>query len=339
MLFPLLCMGQETIQIGTGENNVYKIPFNGLYDYSHEMFIYTESELGGNAKEIYEIGYYLEGYTQGYQINDITIKLAHTTDNSFSSNTRVDLSGINYSELTTCLDDYDLTIDENGWIKFTFSTFFQYKGSGNLLVIVENRDGTWSPGFGYTQCSFDNSSYRSWMKYQDDSYPSGSGSGERNKNRPNLKLTYSINNPLPINLLTFEGKLLSGIDDIVKLKWETATEQNNDFFTLSRSIDGIIWENIASISGAGNSNEKTHYQYIDRSVPKKSKEHIYYKLSQTDFNGQSEQFPPIAIILNKKTKGNIISKTNLMGQTVSKSKKGFIIEKRDNGEIVKVFIH
>lgn len=109
------------------------------------------------------------------------------------------------------------------------------------------------------------------MKYQDNSYPSGSGSGERNKNRPNLKLTYSINNPLPVNLLNFEGELLSGIDDIVKLKWETATEQNNDFFTLNRSIDGIVWENIASISGAGNSNEISRYQYIDRSVPKNQK--------------------------------------------------------------------
>ena len=336
LLVPVFLFSQQTMQIGFGENNTYKIPFNGLYDYSHEMFIYTESEIGLGAKEIFEFSFYLEGYNQGYQFNDITIKVAHTSNDQFDNSVKVDLSGLVYSDLTTCVLNRDVVITENGWFKLGFDTSFEYKGSGNLLVIVENRDGTWSPGFGYTQCTYDNSSYRSWIKFQDNDYPEGYGT--RSKERPNLIYNYFNNNPLPINLLSFEADFIgSTLTSDVLLKWETASESNNDYYTLYRSIDGVYWEIIASINGAGSSTERLSYQFLDRSVGFSEIHPVfYYKLSQTDFDGNSEEFDPIAVRLKSMSK-KIISKTNIIGQEVKENKKGLIIEVYEGGQTSKTF--
>ena len=87
-------------------------------------------------------------------------------------------------------------------------------------------------------------------------------------------------NTLPIELLSFEANL---IDGITYLNWMTATETNNDFFTIERSQDGNRFEEIIIINGAGNSNEKLYYKATDSTpLPGMS----YYRLKQTDFDGK-----------------------------------------------------
>jgi len=90
---------------------------------------------------------------------------------------------------------------------------------------------------------------------------------------------------LPIELIYF------GIEDDI-LKWITATEINNDFFTLYRSIDGINFIPIYYTNGAGNNNSILEYTYIDNFNYSGL---IYYKLSQTDYNGESTFSKIIAI--------------------------------------------
>lgn len=87
---------------------------------------------------------------------------------------------------------------------------------------------------------------------------------------------------LPVELLSFTGQL---VKDAVHLKWETATELNNDFFTLERSIDGVNFEAINRVAGGGTSVAAQQYQYIDRN-PENGVN--YYRLSQTDFDGSTE---------------------------------------------------
>src|SRR5690606_33941338 len=48
--------------------------------------------------------------------------------------------------------------------------------------------------------------------------------------------------PLPIELYSFTGK---NADRFNKLTWETASEKNNDYFELERSVDGEVWETVA----------------------------------------------------------------------------------------------
>ncbi len=88
--------------------------------------------------------------------------------------------------------------------------------------------------------------------------------------------------PLPVELLNFTATYNDGKVDLV---WETASELNNDFFTIYRSTNGTEWEPVSTIDGAGNSNSINTY-FIHDYKPLLGKS--YYKLKQTDFNGEYE---------------------------------------------------
>lgn len=85
--------------------------------------------------------------------------------------------------------------------------------------------------------------------------------------------------PLPISLLNFDA---TPILDAVKLEWTTLTETNNDYFTIERTKDGVSFETIAKIYGAGNSNTLLNYSLYDE---KPYTGLSYYRLTQTDFDG------------------------------------------------------
>lgn len=85
---------------------------------------------------------------------------------------------------------------------------------------------------------------------------------------------------LPIELVSFNA---TRDDDIVYLTWLTATEINNDYFTIERSDDGVDFFKIGTLAGAGNSNEMLSYNFIDNSPLEST---AYYRVKQTDFDGQ-----------------------------------------------------
>ncbi len=88
-------------------------------------------------------------------------------------------------------------------------------------------------------------------------------------------------NPLPIVLTSFIAKENYKNHSVV-LSWITQTEINNDFFTIERSADGFNWEEVKRLKGAGNSNTSITYNEVDE-VPLSGIS--YYRLKQTDFNG------------------------------------------------------
>jgi len=88
---------------------------------------------------------------------------------------------------------------------------------------------------------------------------------------------------LPVELISFKGKL---INNEVKLQWSTATEKNNNYFTIERSLDGYNFEEVVEVRGAGNSLSQLNYQEMDRNPVYGAVN--YYRLKQTDFNGDFE---------------------------------------------------
>jgi hypothetical protein len=86
---------------------------------------------------------------------------------------------------------------------------------------------------------------------------------------------------LPIELKQFRAKL-HGKE--VQLNWITATEVNNDFFTIERSSDGENFEPILTVKGAGNSSTDRSYEATD---PDPLSGTSYYRLRQTDYDGKS----------------------------------------------------
>lgn len=101
-------------------------------------------------------------------------------------------------------------------------------------------------------------------------------------------------NPLPIELIRFDG-FNDGDRNI--LQWSTATETNNDYFTLKRSVDGIHFESIARLPGAGTSTTLRNYEYADNNPLTGIN---YYMLMQTDFDGASSNSETIAIKVKAK---------------------------------------
>lgn len=87
--------------------------------------------------------------------------------------------------------------------------------------------------------------------------------------------------PLPIELLSFTGTAEA---DFNHLEWSTATETNNDYFTLERSTDGITFNEVGRVVGSGTTSQLHNYSFNDMEPGEGVN---YYRLKQTDFNGLS----------------------------------------------------
>ncbi len=98
---------------------------------------------------------------------------------------------------------------------------------------------------------------------------------------------------LPISLVKFEAEKLA---EKVKLQWITATEINNQKFIIEKSNNGKDFTYLSEMKGAGNSKELNTYELIDS---KPFAGTSYYRLTQIDFDGTSEQFEPVAINMKK----------------------------------------
>lgn len=90
--------------------------------------------------------------------------------------------------------------------------------------------------------------------------------------------------PLPVELMYWKAETHK---EQVLLRWATATEINNDFFTIEKSKDSEDWSVLVQMNGAGNSNEPMYYDFLD---DKPFSGVVYYRLSQTDYDGTMEIF-------------------------------------------------
>lgn len=94
---------------------------------------------------------------------------------------------------------------------------------------------------------------------------------------------------LPIELTQFTAYPQ---ENEVTIYWQTASEENNHYFTIERSIDGLNFEIIGTVMGAGNSQTTLNYNYTDASPLSGT---TYYRLQQTDFDGKFEIFNMVSV--------------------------------------------
>jgi hypothetical protein len=107
-------------------------------------------------------------------------------------------------------------------------------------------------------------------------------------------------NPLPIELLKFEA---FPINKSVILNWQTATEKNNRYFTVERSSEGVLFEEVAVVEAFGNSNELRNYEIVDQTPYENVS---YYRLKQTDADGTNKTFKVIAVDITPKNSFEIL---------------------------------
>ena len=86
---------------------------------------------------------------------------------------------------------------------------------------------------------------------------------------------------MPIELVYFEA-YHSG--EQVYFKWQTASELNNDYFTIECSTDAEDFESLATVQGSGTTNYTVDYDYQYRLNYVGT---MYYRLKQTDYDGSS----------------------------------------------------
>ncbi|MFT7099725.1 MAG: hypothetical protein ACJA19_000224 [Bacteroidia bacterium] len=97
---------------------------------------------------------------------------------------------------------------------------------------------------------------------------------------------------LPVRLLSFTAEINNGH---VQLNWVTASEINNDYFTIQHSTDGVIFTSVNKIRGAGNSMHTLNYSSIHHPTIDGIS---YYRLKQTDYDGQTSYSKIVAVDFN-----------------------------------------
>ena len=145
----------------------------------------------------------------------------------------------------------------------------------------------------------------------------------------NFELYEIVNVSLPVEMLYFEG---IGYETTNLLKWATASEQNSNYFSIERSVDGYDWREVGKKESAGNSNEMIEYSYVDLFT---NNSVVYYRLQQYDFDGQYKTYGPI-VISNYQTDKKIVKYVNLLGQEVDVDSKGVIVEIYEDGTMRKI---
>lgn len=92
-----------------------------------------------------------------------------------------------------------------------------------------------------------------------------------------------VSNPLPVQLTNFQARP-NQEDNSVLVSWETASEQNSDYFAVERSTNGVDFETVGTVKAVGNSDAANYYQFVDQ-------EPImgmgYYRLKQVDTDNGS----------------------------------------------------
>lgn len=116
----------------------------------------------------------------------------------------------------------------------------------------------------------------------------------------NIEL-WQITQPLPIEFVSFDGNLDS-------LWWESASEFNNDYYTISHSLDGYTFKDVEYVNGFVYSIEPKRYSI------KNTEGQGYFKLSQTDKDGTKTELD--IIFIQEQKQRILISIVNMLGQEV-----------------------
>ncbi|MEM7370961.1 MAG: T9SS type A sorting domain-containing protein [Bacteroidota bacterium] len=166
----------------------------------------------------------------------------------------------------------DLKIDGSG---IPYVAFRDFGYTNNAVVMYfDNGTSTWvnygNPGFSAGLCSDVNleiaSSGRQFVAYKD-------------LTTSNRATVNDIVSAFPVEFDKFEGVVKNGYNE---LSWSTASELNNDYFVLEKSQDGVEFQAVNQIDGAGTSQASLNYTTRDYTpFPKLT----FYRLKQVDFNG------------------------------------------------------
>mgnify|MGYP002335974278 CR=1 FL=1 len=111
------------------------------------------------------------------------------------------------------------------------------------------------------------------------------------------KISFCITEPLPVTWLSVNA--LKNDDGGVNVNWATATEINNDYFSVEKSSDNRNFSEIGQVKGGGNKNSISKYMFEDSNPGMGT---LYYRIKQTDYDGEFAYSAVVSV-----TPGKLIS--------------------------------
>ena len=125
------------VEIGSGTATNNALPSNSFFNYGFSQQIYTAEEIGLDGV-IESIAFYNAGSTK---TRNYTMYLIETDSTSFASNTA-------WFTVTAADQVFtgDVTMTAGQWNAITLTTPFNYSGTKNLVVIMDDNTGSYSSG-------------------------------------------------------------------------------------------------------------------------------------------------------------------------------------------------
>jgi len=158
------------------------------------------------------------------------------------------------------------------------------------------------------------------------------GAGNNIPNLDNFVLSTFACSPLtvlPVELVSFTGQ---NEGDANNLKWTTASEVNNNFFTIQKSDDAQSWADLQTVKATGNSNASVSYQVTDNTLRSGI---VYYRLTQTDLSGETKALAIVAIDNGDQKLATVVRMTDLLGHTVDESFEGPKLVYYSDGKVIR----
>ncbi|NMD15443.1 MAG: carboxypeptidase regulatory-like domain-containing protein, partial [Bacteroidales bacterium] len=119
-----------TIEIGTGTNTSYRVPWNHFYQYSRTQTIYQQAEIN-TLGQIQKIYYHVASWPASYTYTQLKIWMGTTTLPSWTATTQ----WIDNATLTLVYDG-PITITSPGWLEIPLQTPFTYNNTENLVISI-----------------------------------------------------------------------------------------------------------------------------------------------------------------------------------------------------------
>ena len=185
--FVTTCLVGGDIQVGNGTTTAYTLPVNNFYHFTYSQQIYLASELNGPAT-FRSVSFDYAYATASTKKTSVVIYLGHTTKSVFTSTS-------DYVALSNLTQVYSGPLNcHQGWNTFNFTTPFQYNGTDNLVLVVDDNSDQYDGSAYVFHVHSTGGNYRSLYYYSDSYNPApsnptsaGASSSYTTGNRSNVK--------------------------------------------------------------------------------------------------------------------------------------------------------
>ena len=227
-----------------GTITTYLIPLNNFYNYTYTQQIFLASEMGG-AATIDSIAFDYAYSSPSTDKTNVTIYLGHTSQSTFTSTSNyISSAGLQqvYTGPLNCTQ---------GWNTFVLTTPFQYNGTDNLVLVVDDNSGEYD-GSSYVFRAHNAGAARTVYYYSDGTNPdpsnptSGSPNMSTTTNRSNVKFFIPCDNT--ITCVAPNTYVTEETESSITIAWAPGNAESS--WELEYSEDGTNWttEGVVSTS-------------------------------------------------------------------------------------------